>query len=420
MNNLLYRIGTGAYHAVIQLGALFGVDRAKQWVDGRENAPPLPDNIVNRDGAPLIWMHCASLGEWEQGRPVLQAFRKQQPHCRALLTFFSPSGYERCHDDEAVDHVAYLPADGPKRSLAWVESIRPTLAVFVKYEFWFYHLQSLHNTGVPTFLVAATFRREQSFFQPAGDWWRGMLRYFTAIILQQEASQKLLVHHGDYPAERTIVAGDPRMDRTLELADQPFTDPIIEAFTAGAGLTIVAGSVWAEDLRVLHEAFGNLPNDVRIILAPHQLDGQEVARTQVQWKAKRYTKTNPEDVAGARVLLLDTIGILSRVYRYGDIAYVGGGFRTGLHNTLEPMAYGLPVAFGPEHQKFPEAAAAIGAGGAVSVADGRALSAALHAWLEPAARAAASAAQTTLARRSAGAGGRTVSFILEKLEASSD
>lgn len=419
MNNLLYRIGTGAYHAVIQLGALFGVDRARQWVDGRESAPPLPDTITDRQGAPLIWMHCASLGEWEQGRPVLQAFRRQQPGYRALLTFFSPSGYERCHNDEAVDHVAYLPADSPKRSRAWVESIRPTLAVFVKYEFWFYHLRSLHQAGVPTFLVAASFRQEQSFFQPAGDWWRGMLRFFTAIVLQQSASQKLLTGHGNYPADRTFVAGDPRMDRTLELADQPFTDPIVEAFTAGPGLTIVAGSVWPDDLRALFEAYHTLPDDVRIILAPHQLDGQEVARTQVQWKAARYTQPDPAAAAGARVLLLDTIGMLSRVYRYGDIAYVGGGFRTGLHNTLEPMAYGLPVAFGPGHHKFPEAAAAIGAGGAVSVTDGRALSAALQNWLDPAARAAAAAAQTALARRSAGAGDRTVSFILEKLEASS-
>lgn len=419
MNTLLYRIGTSAYHAAIRLGALVGVERAKLWVDGREKAPPLPDSITRRNGSPLLWMHCASLGEWEQGRPVLEAFRKKQPQYRAILTFFSPSGYERCQDDPAVDHVAYLPPDSPEKAAEWIRKIAPSVAVFVKYEFWYFHLQALHNAKVPTFLVAANFRPEQPFFNPAGDWWRGMLRYFESIVVQQPESVKLLTGLGKYPDNRVFIAGDPRMDRTLELADRAFSDPIIEAFTEGDDLTIVAGSVWPEDLRALAEAWAAMPPNVRIILAPHQLKSQELARTQVLWKAKRYTESTPEDLVGARVLLLDTIGMLSRVYRFGDLAYVGGAFRTGLHNTLEPLAYGLPCVFGPEHQKFPEAAAAISAGGAFSVENGRELSEVMGRLLDPEERKRAATAQVELGKKWAGAGGRTASFIQERLALSS-
>jgi 3-deoxy-D-manno-octulosonic-acid transferase len=202
------------------------------------------------------------------------------------------------------------------------------------------------------------------------------------------------------------------MDRTLELAQQPFDDPIVAAF-AGTGLTIVAGSVWPADLQALAHAWPHLPQDVRIILAPHQLHEEELARTQVQWNATRYTQTTPEAAATARVLLLDTIGMLSRIYRYGEVTYIGGAFRTGLHNTLEPLAYGLPVIFGPQHHKFPEAAAAIAAGGAWSVASGAALLRVLQQLLEEETRQRARTAQLTLARQSAGASTKTVDFIVK-------
>lgn len=414
MNTLLYRLGTGAYHAAIQLGSLVGVNRASQWVEGRNREGPLPASL--HDGSPLIWMHCASLGEWEQGRPVLEAFRKRHPEYKAILTFYSPSGYDRCKDDPLADHVAYLPADTPGKAKAWAEKLRPTLAVFVKYEFWYYHLRALHVAEVPVFLIAASFRPGQPFFKATGWWWRDMLGVFTGIVVQQEPSKRLLVELGKYPSHQVSIAGDPRMDRTLELADTPFNDPIVEAFTAGDGPVIVAGSVWPEDVRVLFEAWEQLPDNVRIILAPHQLKGQEVARTQVQWKGKRYTETSPDDIASERVLLLDTIGILSRVYRYADLAYIGGAFRTGLHNTLEPLAYDLPVVFGPKHHKFPEAAAAMAAGGAFSVNDGRDLTATLLGLLNPEERQRAADAQRSLARGWAGAGARTVAVIDGYLE----
>ncbi len=420
----LYRIGIGSYLLGIRLAALLGVTQARKWVEGRKAEGPLPATLrTPHDGspgkAPLLWMHCASLGEWEQGRPVLMAFRKKHPEYRALLSFFSPSGYERCKGESVVDHVAYLPADSPKNAERWLSALQPDLAIFVKYEFWYFHLRQLHQANVPTYLVAANFRENQHFFQWYGAWGRKMLRFFSGIVTQQQAAANLLMERGAYPAQQLAVAGDPRMDRTLEVAAAPFADDIIAAFTE-TGTTIIAGSVWPEDLKALAVAWPDLPATTRLILAPHQLHEDALAGMQVQWEAERYTQTTPDAAASARVLILDTIGMLSRVYRYGAIAYIGGAFRTGLHNTLEPMAYGLPVVFGPQHEKFPEAAAAIAAGGAWSVTDGAALRERLQALLQPGAQQDASSAQRALAARSAGAALETVTFITDNLPSPSE
>jgi len=259
--------------------------------------------------------------------------------------------------------------------------------------------------------VAASFRANQRFFSKSGDWWRGMLQLFSGIITQTVSDADLLIERGRFPAERIRVGGDPRMDRTLALAEAPFEDPLLAAFTAPAVITIIAGSVWPDDLKALWLAWDRLPATVRIILAPHELHEQELAQTQVQWNAKRYTKSRAEGLGNTRVLLLDTIGILSRAYRYGELAYVGGAFRTGLHNTLEPLAYGLPTVFGPRHQKFPEAAAAISGGGAFSVTSGGELAAVLEDLLDENKRAKASKAQRALANANAGAATRTAQFI---------
>lgn len=411
---ILYRLGTTLYHAAIRLAGAVGNSKAREWVQGRKSAAPLPDYLrpeQRKAGEKLLWVHCASLGEWEQGRPVVEALQAANPSWKTVLTFYSPSGYNRCQNSDVVDFVTYLPPDSPRNADQWQRELRPDLALFVKYEFWYYHLEALFSYNVPTFLVAASFRANQRFFTKSGDWWRGVLHLFTGIITQTASDAHLLINRGSVPAENVRVGGDPRMDRTLALAEAPFKDPLLAAFTAPAVTTIIAGSVWPDDLKALWLAWDKLPATVRIILAPHELHEQELTQTQVQWKAKRYTQSRAEELADARVLLLDTIGILSRAYRYGELAYVGGAFRTGLHNTLEPLAYGLPTVFGPRHQKFPEAAAAIAGGGAFSVTSGGELAVVLEELLNEDNRSKASQAQRALANANAGAAARTARLI---------
>ncbi|OAV44862.1 3-deoxy-D-manno-octulosonic acid transferase [Lewinella sp. 4G2] len=406
----IYRLGTALYHRAIHLYGKLGNQQAAQWVAGREEqiTPPKPS------GKQRVWMHCASLGEWEQGRPVLDELQRRLPDWEFVLSFFSPSGYEKSKGLDLVDHVLYLPPDSPTNAEAWVRELAPDLALFVKYEFWFFHLQALHRSGVPTWLVAASFRPGQLFFKPYGGWYRRMLPFFTGIILQTEAARQLLNQAGKYPRKRTFVAGDPRMDRTRSLTTIPFSDPLIEAFCARRP-TIIAGSVWPQDMAVWEEVWDQVSDHWNIIFAPHQLNEADLALTQVQWKGVRYTTATLKDVASNNVLILDTIGMLSKVYRYGRVAYVGGGFKTGLHNTLEPMAYGLPTIFGPNHEKFPEAAVAIAAGGAFSISDGEDLLNSLHTLQDEELWQEAHQAQMTTSELSAGAGRRTADIVLAGL-----
>lgn len=410
---LLYRLITGAYYRGLALAASLGHERAAKWISGRH------DQITpqKKSGTKRLWMHCASLGEWEQGRPVLEALSAELPEWETVLTFFSPSGYERCRDLKLVDHVLYLPKDAPDTAEKWVRELEPDLAVFVKYEFWYYHLRALTLARVPTWLVAASFRPSQLFFKPYGGWYREMLHAFSGIITQTMASRSLLVTYTNFPAKKITIAGDPRMDRTLALTDIPFEDPKIKEFCA-TGRTIIAGSVWPPDIAVWQAAWPSLEEtDWKIIFAPHQLHEPALQELQSEWDAVRYTKVSVDELSGQRVLILDTIGMLSKVYRYGSVAYIGGGFKTGLHNTLEPMAYGLPTLFGPKHKKFPEAAAAIAAGGAFSILDDEDLIDRLHQLSEPDAYGDASTAQHTLGKASAGAGKRTADIILQSLRA---
>lgn len=410
----LYRIAISAYHLAIRLAALFGVDQARLWVAGRRSpaSSNLPLHLRSRPkNEHLIWMHCASLGEFEQGRPVLESLRAARPEWKVLLTFYSPSGYERCKNDPLADHVAYLPADGPNRAAKWLEEVRPDAAIFVKYEFWFFHLQALSRANIPTFLVAASFRKAQPFFSPWGGWWRKMLGFFTAIIVQTDGDKKLLADLGRIAPETITVAGDPRMDRTLQLAQTPFEDKLLAGFTGGHAVNIIAGSVWPQDVACWQKIWHRLPSHYRLVLAPHQLHENEIQAWEKSFSALRYTKATEETITGSRVLILDTIGILSRAYRYGQIAYVGGAFKTGLHNTLEPMAYGMPVIFGPRYHKFPEAIAAVERGGAVSINSAKDLFESLNLLHEGK----ASKAQHELCKENEGAGLRTTSIILEQL-----
>jgi 3-deoxy-D-manno-octulosonic-acid transferase len=431
---LLYRFGVFVYHALIRGAALFGVERAQTWMAGRAATEAWINRAENRSGrrgagspaAPhpgaatpkTIWMHCASLGEWEQGRPVLQALKDQHPHWRFVLTFFSPSGYERHGASGLADEILYLPRDGKKSARRWVAALQPDAAILVKYEFWYDHLRELREKNVPLFLVAGSFRSSQPFFRPWGAWWLRMLDLFTHLVVQTEKDRTLLLSAG-YPPEKISVAGDPRMDRTVQLANTPFTDATLEAFTQGE-ITLMAGSVWPEDVEVWREVWPDFRNKMKLVLAPHQLHEKELENWAKDFSALRYTQTKSEAAASSRVLLLDTIGILSRSYRYAQLAYVGGAFKTGLHNTLEPQAYHLPVIMGPRHHKFPEAAAAIAAGGAFSITSPEDLRRVLKELLEESVRESAAAAQRISSAQSIGAGQRTTQRILSILDDKTD
>ncbi len=416
MLTALYFLAINLYYLGIRLAALFGVRQAQLWVNGR--TAPAPEQQLSHlrsrpKNAKILWMHCASLGEWEQGRPVLEALKKRLPDHEVVLTFFSPSGYERCKDSAVADYVTYLPADGPGNARKWVATLRPDLVIFVKYEFWYFHLKALQKAGVPLYLIAASFRPNQPFFRSWGGWWREMLKCYTAIMVQTPTDRDLLVTSAGQAPERVIVAGDPRMDRTRQLAAAPFTDQALSFFCAAPETTtIIAGSVWPQDVALWAAVWPALPERYRLVLAPHQLHESQIAEWTRKFAAARYSYLQDGEQPRSRVLLLDTIGILSRSYRFGDLAYVGGAFKTGLHNTLEPLAYGLPVIFGPRHHKFPEAGAALRSGGGFSVSTPAELQQLLRKLEDPTSLAAAQLAQTRLGEQLSGASERTAAAIL--------
>ena len=352
----LYRLGVWAYRRALHAAAPFSA-KARLWAAGRRNwRTTLPEQLAaRRPGQPLFWMHCASLGEFEQGRPVLEVWRKRHPEQFVLLTFFSPSGFEIRKDYAHADAVAYLPADGARNARDFLDRVRPDRAVFVKYEFWFFYLDELRRRGVLTYLVSAVFRPGQLFFRPWGGFWRDLLGSFTQIFVQDERSETLL-HSIQVTAVRT---GDTRVDRVLDIAANARPLPQIERFVRGRPAFVI-GSGWEADLRILERVVNHprwAEHDWCIILAPHDVGASNVRRLASYFNSTPvlYSELTETSNATARVLLVDTVGLLSSMYQFARVAYVGGGFGTGLHNTLEPVAFGVPVFFGPQHEKFPEA-----------------------------------------------------------------
>ncbi len=365
---LLYNLGIRFYLFAIQIASLFNA-KAKRWLAGRRNwreRYAREWQAINPQQAPVVWVHCASLGEFEQGRPVIEQLRRDFPQVKILLTFFSPSGYEiRQHYDQA-DYVCYLPADMRRNALDFIELFQPTLSIFVKYEFWLHYLQTLHRRDIPTLLISAIFRKSQLFFKPYGKLFRQFLPQFRHIFVQNAASAKLLEK---LELKNSSIAGDTRIDRVLQIKDNAPEFPIVAAFANGRNVLVI-GSSWPPDEAVLLPFINaQLPPAWKVIIAPHEIG--EWHLQQIERKAQkpllRYSSATPENAAKAQVLLIDNIGMLSALYRYGRIAYIGGGFGAGIHNTLEPIAFGLPVIFGPKYEKFEEAVYLVKNGGAFVV-----------------------------------------------------
>lgn len=359
---LLIGLGTALYHTGIRLAAPF-IPKAKAWVQGRRGTwKRLEEKASSLHGC--LWIHCASVGEFEQARPVLEAIKKERPDLPVLVTFFSPSGYEARKDFPLATHVEYLPADSRANARRLQALVRPKLALFIKYEFWYHHLMALKEAAVPIYLVSAIFRPSQPFFAWYGGAHRSMLGCFKHLFVQDEASKELLASIG---IRAVTVSGDTRFDRVLTIVDRNEALPRAAAFRdAEPALVLVAGSTWPADEAILFEAVKDLPG-LRLIVVPHELTADHLAR--IAHEAPGPLVRWDDTTNAARTLLVDRMGYLSRLYKYADITYVGGGFGSGIHNTLEAAAWGKPVIFGPNHARFAEAHLLIEAGAGFTVKD---------------------------------------------------
>ena len=350
----LYDIALGLYGLLLRLLAPF-VPKAAAWVAGRRGLLAHIARTIGDDPAPRVWFHCASLGEFEQGRPLLEAHRRAYPGTKLVLTFFSPSGYEIRKDWPGADYIFYLPLDTRGNAQAFLDVVQPRLVVFVKYEFWYHFLSETHRRGIPAIVVSAIFRADQVFFKPWGRFFRQILTRFAHIFTQNEASAVLLRNSG---LARVSVAGDTRFDTVVATALAAARSlPMVDAFVADGAPVLVVGSSWPEDLPILLPLLSRYHGQLRVLLAPHEVTeaNLRLVETTFAGQVQRYSQADAGTVAQARVLLFDNVGLLSQLYRFGEYSYVGGAFGKGLHNTLEAAAFGLPLFFGPTYAKFQEA-----------------------------------------------------------------
>ena len=366
MNLFLYNLGIRLYRFAIGVASLF-LPKAAKWVKGRRGWKRRYALKFNKKGK-LFWMHVSSLGEFEQGRTVLEKFRAQNPDWQIVVTFFSPSGYEVRKTYPLADFVCYLPLDTPRNARFFLNIFQPDIAVFVKYDFWYHFITELQTREIPCYLVAGLFRKDQRFFKPNGHFWLEMLRSFTHLYVQNESSKELLLEHD---INQVTVAGDTRIDRVLYLAGSAQENEIAGNFVRGAEKVIIAGSSWPAEEALLAKALKNKAfENYKVIIAPHEPSERHVNNLMKRFdsEAIRYSQASamkPEH----RVMIIDNVGMLSSLYQYGSIAIIGGGFGKGIHNILEPAAFGLPVLFGPNYKKFEEALALSDAGGAFPMED---------------------------------------------------
>ena len=409
--SFFYNCSIHAFELAIGIAAPFNRKARQLWrgrrgllrrIEQRERTERETDSDTEDQRPGTIWVHCASLGEFEQGRPLIEALRQRHPvgtaqYRRIVLTFFSPSGYEIRKDYPVPDAIYYLPADTPKNARRFVEAVRPEQAIFIKYEYWYNYLSALQAAGAKSCVVSALFRPDMVFFKQSavGRFMRKTLEQLDRFFVQNEASADLLATVGFGP-DRVIVSGDTRFDRVVALAQAAAELPVVEAFVQGAEKpVIVCGSTWGPDEEILLELMHARP-EMKFIVAPHELDSSRIDAL-IQRSGRqgvRYTAFADADDSGsadrtadswlreATLLVIDTIGVLSGVYRYGRLAYIGGGFGRGIHNTLEAATWGMPVLFGPKYRAFAEAVELVERGAAVSVAGAAELEAAVAAWVD--------------------------------------
>ncbi len=382
----LYTLVICCYGLILNIAALFS-DKARTWVAGRRNLfGKLEQWIqsIDRERTPVIWFHASSLGEFEQGRPVIEAFKETRPESKIVLTFFSPSGYEIRKNYDQADLVIYLPLDLPRNARRFVELVNPSMAVFIKYDFWFNFLSELAMRRIPVFYVSAMFRPAHYFFKWYGSWPRKQLRGVTRFFVQDHESRKLMNNAG---FDNVTVTGDTRFDRVFAIAKQKKTFPLIEHFM-GNQPVFICGSTWPADEKILfpwirevigerqhNQTTGSSTGDrqpgpgLKFIIAPHDTGEQRIREISegLNLPCIRYSELTVENNKTAGILIIDVIGILSQLYQYAWLAFIGGGFGSGLHNIQEPVTFGVPVLFGPGYQKFREATDLVRLGGAFTL-----------------------------------------------------
>ncbi len=369
---LIYHAGIYLYKVLINLAALAGNKKAASWIEGRKNWRNKLSAFQKKAGE-TIWFHCSSLGEFEQGRPLIEAMRERDKDSNIILSFFSPSGYEIRKDYPHADLVCYLPLDTPFNAKDFLDIISPDAAYFIKYEYWYNYLNLLHSKKIPVYIVSGIFRESQPFFKWYGTFWRAMLRMINHFFLQDAASGRLLNSIG---ISSHSLSGDTRFDRVIQVNKIATAIPLLDLFCQDS-MVMVCGSTWPADEKILLQLVErpDLQN-LKLILAPHVVDADNIRKTLQEFMSKlisspvcEFSKASPDTMKQSKILILDTMGQLSSVYRYAHIAYVGGGFGKGIHNILEPAVYGIPVIFGPRHEKFQEAKDLIAAGAAFCVHD---------------------------------------------------
>ena len=364
-NIIMYIIQLG-----VAIGSIFNDKLRKMWQGERDAVQTLRKKVD--PGADYIWFHAASLGEFEQGRPLMEQIKKSYPQYKILLTFFSPSGYEVRKNYEGADIITYLPIDTVGNARQFLRTVRPVMAFFIKYEFWYNYLHILQYRGIPAYSVSSIFRPDQVFFKWYGRGYGRVLKCFTRFFVQNEESKKLLESIGIHD---TMVVGDTRFDRVLQIKEASKQLPIVERFVKGTPedqkKVFVAGSSWQPDEEIFLKYFNN-HRDWKLIVAPHVIGEDHLKFIFSLIKDKkvvRYTQATEDNVAEADVLIIDCFGLLSSVYHYGDVAYVGGGFGVGIHNVLEAAVWGMPVLFGPNNKHFAEAQGLLQSGGGIEIED---------------------------------------------------
>lgn len=358
----LYNFGIALFSLALRIAAPFNIKAAQLLKGRRETWTKLKSFSTD---ASVVWVHCASLGEFEQGRPLIEAIRKDKPDYKIVLTFFSPSGFEVRKNYNMADIVVYLPADTHSNAKKFLKAINPAMVFFIKYEFWFHYYMALKNSGVPIYSISTIFRNNQVFFKWYGGWFRKMLKAVTRFYVQDKKSGELLEQIN---IKNFVIAGDTRFDRVTAIANTAADVPVARDFAA-QGNVLVAGSSWPSDEIILANYINSTTDETKLIIAPHEVHESHITQLIQRFKAPviRFSEKDNKSLEGCRVLVIDTIGLLSAIYRYGSVAYIGGGFGKGIHNTLEAATYGIPVIFGPNHKKFKEAVDLIEFGGGFSI-----------------------------------------------------